>query len=334
MTDMMRAVFVDQKRELVDQSLPMPTPNDHDVLVKIQAISINPIDIKRIHRITALDPRILGYDAVGEVVQLGPKSQQYQVGDQIFYAGTTSRNGSYADYQLVDERITARTPQHIALSQAAAMPLTWLTAYEILIDKLGYQPTHQQNSGTILVINGAGGAGSVLVQLAKWLGLTVIATSSPANFDWLHSHGTTWELDYHDDLVHQVRQYVPMVDAVINLFDTAKYFEAATEVIRPFGHIVNVALTPSPLEITKLQAKSASFDWELMFTKANLGYDLESQGQALRLLATLLDEGVIRSTATKVLREPIDANHIQQAHQLLNAHQMVGKMVIVREDTK
>lgn len=326
----MKRVVVNENRELMDEEASRPSPQAHDVLVKIEAISINPIDIKRIHRITATDPRVLGYDALGEVVATGSRAHQYQIGDVIFYAGTTSRDGSYADYQLVDERLTALAPTRIPVAQAAAMPLTWLTAYEILVDKLGVQPTRGANKNdTLLVINGAGGAGSVLTQLARWMGMTVIATASPSNFGWLREHGTAVCIDYHGDIQAQLKQAgYPTVDAVVNLFDTARYFDIAREIVRPFGHLVNIALTPEPIDIMRLQAKSLSFDWELMFTKSNLEYEMATQGVALALLSRLLDNGDITSTLTKRVVAPINARTITKAHDCLGANSVVGKIVI------
>lgn len=329
---MMNTVVVNAKRQLVDQQQPIPTPAAHDVLVKIKAISINPIDIKRIQRVTAEDPKILGYDALGEVVQVGVQATKYQLGDVIFYAGSTSRNGSYADYQLVDERITALAPRQVAPAEAVAMPLTWLTAYEILIDQLGLQFRHNGNlSQRILVINGAGGAGSILTQLAHYLGVEVFATSSPQHFDWLRQHGTANPLDYHQELQAQFKR--AEVDAVINLFDTNRYLEAAIQVTRPFGKIVNVAQTATPIDMNRLQAKSLSFTWELMFTKANENYRLASQGQALAALAHLLDKGMLRSTLTKQFTGPFNAKQILQAHAMLETNQTIGKIVIEKEAT-
>lgn len=326
----MKTVVVNENRDLVDVEIACPTPRPHDVLVQIKAISINPIDIKRIHRITPDDSRVLGYDALGEVVATGSDAHQYQIGDVIFYAGGTNRNGSYADYQLVDERLTALAPTKTTVAEAAAMPLTWLTAYEILVDKLGYHPAQGANrNDTILVINGAGGAGSVLTQFAKWLGLTVIATASPRNFDWLRTHGTAVCIDYHGDIQAQLNDAgYQSVDAVVNFFDTAGYFDIAREIVRPFGHLVNVALTPEPIDIISLQAKSLSFDWELTFTKSSLGYDMASQGQALALLSRLLDNGDIKTTLTKRVVAPINAITIGQTHALLKANAVVGKIVV------
>lgn len=332
---MMNTVVVNAKRQLVDQQKPIPTPTAHDVLVKIKAISVNPIDIKRIQRITTKAPKILGYDALGEVVQVGAQATKYQSGDVIFYAGSTSRDGSYADYQLVDERITALAPRQLTPAEAVAMPLTWLTAYEILIDQLGFQFQQNGNIGQrILVINGAGGAGSILTQLAHYLGVEVFATSSPQHFDWLRQHGTAHPLDYHQDLQAQIKRAESAeVDAVINLFDTNRYLEDAIQITRPFGKIVNVAQTAIPIDMNRLQAKALSFTWELMFTKANYGYRLASQGQALAALARLLDEGMIHSTLAKRLTGPLNAKQILQAHAMLETNQMVGKIVIEKEAT-
>ncbi|KRM11178.1 zinc-binding dehydrogenase [Paucilactobacillus suebicus] len=325
----MNTVIVNEKRKLIDQQAEVPYPHNHDVLVKIHDISINPIDIKRIHRITNTDSRILGYDAIGEVVSIGSKVSKYTAGDMIFYAGSTERNGSYQEYQLVDERITAFAPKKIPLNQAAATPLTWLTAYEILVDKLGFIPQKNVNSGSILVINGAGGAGSMLTQLAHWMGLTVLATSSAGNFYWLKRNGVDVPLDYHNNIVDQAQTAgFNSVDHVVNLFDTAKYFNIAKKMVRPFGHIVNVALTSEKIDIIELQAKSISFDWELMFTKSTLEYNLESQGESLALLANLLDNGQIKSTITRTIVAPLAAQVIRQAHNLINSHTVVGKIVV------
>ena len=325
----MKAVVVDEARNLIEQEVEQPSPQGHDVLVKVQAISINPVDLKRVELIGPTDPSILGYDAVGTVVEVGLAVTKYQVGDVIFYAGDNTRAGSYAEYQLVDERITALAPTTISASSAAALPLTWLTAYEILIDKLHYLPQSNANHGTILVINGAGGVGSILTQLAHWLGLKVLATSSPQNFSWLRQNQTDLPLDYHQDLVAQVHDHgIEHVDAVANLFDTAAYLPTAVELLRPFGKIVNIAAVQGELDLNSLRAKSLSFEWELMFTKTHYHYQIETQGQALELLAQLVDRGIIQSTVKKVITAPLTAATIKKAHEQLRQHQMVGKLVV------
>ncbi len=258
----------------------------------------------------------------------GSKAQRYQPGDLIFYAGSTKRAGSYADYQLVDERITALAPTNISLAQVAAMPLTWLTAYEILVDKLGYLPQKNHNKGRILIINGAGGAGSILIQLAKWLGLEVLATSSPQNFNWLKQQGADVTIDYHQDIVQQIHEaHYRNVDHVINLFDTVSYFAVAQEIVRPFGHIVNVSRATAPIDINVLQDKSISLDWELMFTKTTFDYELTSQGKALELLAELLFKGEIKSTLTKSVSGKLSAKMIQKLHDIMSQTTMTGKLV-------
>ncbi|MFV0559144.1 MAG: zinc-binding alcohol dehydrogenase family protein [Enterococcus sp.] len=325
----MKTVIVNKNRELVDNIVERPIPKPYDLLVKIDALSVNPIDLKRIHRITAADSRVLGYDALGEVVQIGSSVTDFHVGDHVFYAGDTARDGSYAEYQLVDARIASLAPKTIAAEQAVAMPLTWLTAYEILVDKLHYLPQKNMNKGTLLIINGAGGAGSSFTQLAHWMGLTVLATSSPRNFDWLTTHGTDVPIDYHEDIASQLEKAgYSEVDHVINLFNTVDYFEIAIQLVRPFGHIVNVAQASQPLDMNKLQAKSISFDWELMFTKPNLTIDLESQGKALELLSHLLDNGDIKSTTTKVFSGTLTAELIKTVHNELARSTTVGKLVI------
>ncbi len=329
----MNAVLVNEKGELIDKKVPISEPSGHDVLIAIKAVSVNPVDFKQAEQNKNKSPKILGYDAIGEVVKNGYKATKYNVGDMVFYAGTTTRNGSNADYQLVDERITSKAPKKIEPVKAVALPLTWLTAYEILIDKLNLSFHKNVNQGTVLIINGAGGVGSITIQLAKWLGLKVFATSSPQNFEWLKKLGCDIELDYHQSLVKQVyKNGYRNVNSVINLYDTAKYFDEAADLISPFGHIANIVETEKPLPLQKLQSKSASFDWELMFTKFDQGYNFESQGSELSSLAKLLENHQIKSTLTKCLNGPIKAQNLKTAYDLLRSHKMKGKIVISNEN--
>ncbi|QMU08449.1 zinc-binding alcohol dehydrogenase family protein [Levilactobacillus suantsaii] len=311
---------------LTDVPLANLVASGRDVLVQVKAISINPVDIKTTAHTAAA--QIRGYDAAGIVVGVGPDVTKFKVNDRVFYAGTTTRNGSYADQQLVDERLVARAPA-LDFADLAALPLTWLTAAEILFEKLSYTPAPGANVGhTILVINGAGGVGSILTQLAHYVGLTVIATSSPRNFAWLKAHGVDHVVDYHQSLVSQVKQFGLTIDSSLNLIDTGQYFDELVELVRPFGHLVNITSTAQPIDIMKLQPKSLSFDWELMFTKSGYHDRMASQGQSLAWLADLLASGHIKSTRTQTIQAPITAATLKQAHADLRDHHMVGKLVV------
>ncbi|CAJ1230104.1 NADPH:quinone reductase [Levilactobacillus zymae] len=328
----MQAVVVNTAGKLVDQTVPDLPVGPHDIRVAIEAISVNPIDLKRITRIGPGDSRILGYDAVGRIIERGAAVTELQLGARVMYAGSTQRAGTYAQTQVVDARLVALAPTRVSLADTAALPLTWLTAVEILTDKLGYVLNQANQRGTLLVINGAGGAGSILTQVAHRMGLTVLATSSPQHFDWLRQHGVAVPLDYHQDLVAQVHAAgYAQVDATINLFDTGRYFTETVALARPFGHLVNLTQTTIPLDLVELQAKSLSFDWELMFTKSHYQYRLATQGQALTVLQRWLDAGIVRTTRTRTLTGPINAATLRQAHRLLGDHQMLGKLVIMNE---
>lgn len=324
----MNQIEVNSQRELLDQKTKIPVPSDNDLLVKVKAISVNPVDIKRIKRIEDSDPKVLGYDAVGEVVAKGSSVFNFPIGIQVFYAGTTKRNGSYADYQLVDYRNVAKAP-NIAIEKSAALPLTWLTAYEILTDKLGLEMKKGENSDkSILVINGAGGAGSILTQLAHYMGVKVLATSSPENFDWLRRNRTDYPIDYHRDIIKQMQKYgFSEVDAVINLYDIKNYFDESIAAVKPFGHIVNVTSTNLPLDLKRIQNKSISLDFELMFTRSVLNYQVKKQAQALELLCELLEREEITSTVTQVINGGINTNNILKAHSLLK-NNINGKIVV------
>lgn len=330
----MQAVVLNAQRQFVDQERPTPVLRPFDILVSIQAIAVNPIDLKRVERIGPTDSPIFGYDALGTITALGPQASRFKVGDRVFYAGSTQRDGAYAEQQAVDERLVALAPKNVSAADAVAMPLTWLTAAEILQDKLGLsleRPLDHPQS--LLIINGAGGAGSILTQLAHQLGVTVLATSSPQHFEWLRQHGVDIPLDYHQPLVPQVRATKLTIDASVNLFDTGRYFEDLVTLVRPFGHLVNVTRTSLPVDVQKLQAKSQSFDWELMFTKSALMYHLQEQGVALAQLQRWLDDGRLKSTRTQTIQGPLNAATILQAHRQLAQHQTVGKLVIERTDS-
>lgn len=256
--------------------------------------------------------------------------QKFSVGDRVFYAGTTTRAGSNQEYQLVDERIAALAPKNLSDGEAAALPLTSLTAYELLFEKFGLIPEENANRGKkILVINGAGGVGSIFNQLAHWAGLEVYATASPKNFEWLKKTGVDYSIDYHQDLSKSFRELgIDQVEYVAVLFDITRYFDQIKHLVRPFGHVGTIVGIKEPLDIGVWKNQSISFDWEYMFAKTDYNYEVETQGEALAHIAALANEGIIRSTLSKVYSDGINAKNLKQATKDVETGHMLGKVVV------
>lgn len=322
---------IDEPQSFIDEREIVPTPGPQDVLVKVKAVSVNPVDTKlrqTTRKRNAL--RILGFDAVGEVVAIGKEVKKFKEGDRVFYAGTTTRAGSNQEYQVVDERIVALAPKKLSDEEAAALPLTALTAYELLFEKFGLIPEKDANKGkSILVVNGAGGVGSVLNQLAHWAGLEIFATASPKNFEWLKKIGVDHPIDYHDDLGHSFRELgVEQVNYIAVLFDITRYMDQIKHLIKPFGHVGTIVGINEALDLTAWKNLSVSFDWEYMFAKTDHDYMIETQGEALAKIAELADQGLLASTVSKVYSDGINANSLKQATKDVETGHMLGKVVI------
>lgn len=322
---------LDHPDSLLDVKKAMPKVSGRDLLVKVQAVSVNPVDTKlRQTAPKAESLRVLGFDAVGEVMALGGDVRNFSLGDRVFYAGTTTRSGSNQAFQLVDERIVAKAPQRLTIEEAASLPLTALTAYELLFDKFNILPEKNSAKGkSILVINGAGGVGSILNQLANWVGLEVYATASPKNFDWLAKIGVHHPLDYHQDLQEQLAESGTVAfDYIAVLFDITKYFDRIKPLIKPFGHVGTIVGINEPLDLAEWKNKSVSFDWEYMFTKTDFGYDLESQGAALARIAMLADAGILIPTVSRIYNTGINAKNLKLATKDVESGHMLGKVVV------
>ncbi|MGK0552222.1 zinc-binding alcohol dehydrogenase family protein [Enterococcus faecalis] len=322
---------LEKEASFINQQIQVPEPGTRDLLVAVRAVSVNPVDTKlRLTTPKQQALRILGFDAVGEVVAVGSAVRQFAVGDRVFYAGTSKRAGSNQALQLVDERIVALAPQTLSDESAAALPLTALTAYELLFEKFGLVAAENRNCGQkILVINGAGGVGSILTQLAHWSGLDVIATASPQNFSWLIQNGVDHPIDYHQLLKKSLTELsLSTVDYLAALYDITPYFHQIQGLIRPFGHVGTIVATTQPLDLAVWKNASISFDWEYMFAKTDYHYQIETQGQALKKIAQLVDEGKLTSTATKFYRQGINAAVLKQATAEVEAGHMRGKVVI------
>jgi NADPH:quinone reductase len=311
-----------------------PTPAARELLVKIDAVSVNPVDFK-IRQSAAKDieldtPKIIGWDAVGTVEAIGDDVTLFRVGDKVYYAGDLTKQGCNAEYQVIDERIVGKKPKNLSNEAAAAMPLTGLTAWEILFDRIRISK-EKDNGKSILIIGGAGGVGSIAIQLAKKVaGLTVIATASrPETIAWCKQQGADVVVN-HKDLVNEVRQAgFQHVDFIVDFVDTNAYWDAMAELIKPQGHIASITGSAEPVALNKLKTKSASFSWELMYTRSMFQTeDMIAQHHILNQLADLLDSGIINSTLNTTL-QGLSAESFKEAHQLLESGKTIGKIAIV-----
>ncbi len=310
-----------------------PTPTNRDLLVKIDAVSVNPVDFK-IRQNSARDtvlkePKIIGWDAVGTVESVGDGVSIFQKGDRVFYAGDINKPGTNAEYQLIDERIVGYAPKTTSAAEAAAMPLTSLTAWEILFDRIRISKEKDQGK-SLLIIGGAGGVGSIATQIAKRIaGLTVIATASRKETEaWCLKNGADYIVN-HYDLVNEVKKAgFEQVDFIIDLVDTKSYWDAMVELIKPQGHIGSITGTAEPVALNQLKNKSASFSWELMYTRSMFQTeDMIQQHHILNRIAALLDEGTLKSTLNKTLKG-FTVQNFKEAHRLLETNKTIGKVVI------
>ncbi|MFC4771683.1 zinc-binding alcohol dehydrogenase family protein [Enterococcus hermanniensis] len=308
----------------------LPKLNKFDVVVKNLATSINPVDTKlRQSGKGTAQPHVLGFDSVGIVTQIGSDVEKLQVGDRIFFAGTTTRYGSYSEQQVVDSRITAKLPSDLSTDSAAALPLTFITAYEMLFEKMNLIPKERENKGTLLIINGAGGVGSVATQLAKWAGLTVITTASRNESKaWSEKMGADHVIDHHKDLTKQLAKLgYTNLPYILILHSTDYYFDEMCDLLEPFGHLGSIVGATKDLNMAKLKDKSGSFDWEYMFSKTDHDFNVASQGEILEFLVELLQEKKIQSTLTKII-PGFSPEIFYQGHQIVESNEMIGKLVI------
>ncbi|MGW4464301.1 zinc-binding alcohol dehydrogenase family protein [Micromonospora sp. NPDC004704] len=325
-----RNLPVSDPESLVDVELPVPVPGPHDLLVRVEAVSVNPADAKVRANVGPVDGevKVLGYDAAGVVVAVGSGVTRFAVGDEVYYAGSIGRPGSNARFHAVDEHVVGHKPTTLTFAEAAALPLTTITAWEALFDSFALT---EGSTGTLLVLGAAGGVGSMAIQLARVLtDLTVVATASrPESRRWAEDLGAHHVVD-HRDLVASVRAVAPAgVDYLISPF-TAGNIERYAEIVRPRGHIVAID-EPEGLELLPLKAKSISWHWEFMFTRPLFLPTDPTQHDLLERTARLVDEGRIRTTLTTQLG-PIDAANLRRAHELVESSATIGKVVIAGFD--
>ncbi len=320
---------ITKSESLVDLELPMPEASGRDLLVRVEAISVNPVDTKVRIRATPDngEPRILGWDAVGTVEAVGDKVAGFSPGDRVYYAGAIDRPGSNSEFQLVDERIAALAPRSLSVAEAAALPLTTITAYELLFDRLRV-PKHGGAGQTLLVIGGAGGVGSALIQLARTLTkLHVIATASREESKrWCLQLGAHQVIDHTMSLKQQLATD-PQVDVIASLTQSEQHFGELVEIIKPQGQIGMIDDLPF-LDATKLKPKSVSLHWEMMFARSLYHTpDMHKQGELLAEVAALIDAGAIKTTLSR-RSGPINAANLRDAHAALETGKVTGKIVL------
>ncbi|QUE75082.1 zinc-binding alcohol dehydrogenase family protein [Stutzerimonas stutzeri] len=321
---------IDDPRALFDSELPEPTPGPHDLLVQVRAIAVNPVDTKvRSGKGATEQPKVLGWDAVGVVRAVGADVTLFQPGDEVFYAGAIDRPGSYSELHLVDERIVGRKPRSLDDASAAALPLTSITAWELLFDRLGMSGGGGAGQ-SLLILGAGGGVGSILTQLARQLtGLQVIGTASrPETREWVSALGAHHVIDHSRPLAEQLKGIgIEAVDHVISLTHTDSYLPQLIEVLRPQGHLALID-DPAVLDVVPLKRKSLALHWELMFTRSLYGTDdMIKQHQLLNRVAELIDAGVLKTTVGEHFGR-IEAANLRRAHALIESGKAMGKIVL------
>ena len=323
---------IEHPESLVDVELPAPEPGPRDLRVAVRAVSVNPVDVKvrapKPDRETA--PRILGWDAAGVVDAVGRDVHLFKPGDQVFYAGSIARPGTNAELHLVDERIVGRKPKKLSFAQAAALPLTSLTAWELLFDRFEI-PRGIATSDALLIIGAAGGVGSIATQLARRLtGLTVIGTASrEESAEWVRSMGAHAIVDHRQPLAAQVKAInAAGARYVAGLTATDQHFEAVADLIAPEGKFGLIDDPRKPLDIRVLKRKSASIHWEFMFTRALFETaEPMAQHRILNHIAELVEAGTIRTTFTHDMGV-INAENLRKAHAAIESGTTIGKLVL------
>jgi zinc-binding alcohol dehydrogenase family protein len=317
---------------LLDVELPEPTPADRDLLVQVKAVSVNPVDTKVRVRVApaAGETNVLGWDAAGVVLETGPQVTLFKPGDEVWYAGSIARPGTNSERHVVDERIVARKPRTLDFAQAAALPLTSITAWELLFDRFAVMPGKRPTEATLLVIGAAGGVGSILTQLAcRLTAMTVIGSASrPETEQWVRGLGAHHIIDHRQPLSDELRRIgIPQVTHVASLTQTASHYPQIVEALAPQGHF-GLIDDPPTLDINLIKRKSISLHWEFMFTRPLFATaDMIAQHRLLSEVAALVDAGVIRSTVGAHFGR-INAENLKRAHALIESGQARGKIVL------
>jgi zinc-binding alcohol dehydrogenase family protein len=323
---------VSDSQALEDIELAVPSPTGRDIRVAVRAVSVNPVDTK-IRRGVAPSPgeyKVLGWDAAGVVDAVGPEATLFKPGDEVFYAGSLDRPGTNSALHIVDERIVGRKPRNLTFAEAAALPLTAITAWEALFDRLKVTDPTPEGGGSILVVGGAGGVGSIAIQILRQLtGLTIIATASrPETQAWVKEMGAHHVADHRKPLNEELgRLGLPAPGFVFSTTETDKHLDAIVELMAPQGRFCLID-DPPPLDIMKLKRKSLSLHWELMFTRPLYGTaDIEEQHRLLNRVSAMVEESKIRTTMSAHFGA-ITAANLLKAHALIESGSARGKIVL------
>ncbi|SDN98668.1 zinc-binding alcohol dehydrogenase family protein [Alkalicoccus daliensis] len=310
-----------------------PSPQGRDILVEVKAVSINPVDTKVRGSVKEKleEPKILGYDAAGVVVATGEEVSLFSPGDEVYYAGSVGRQGTNSEFHLVDERITAKKPSNLDFAEAAALPLTTITAWEAIYERMHVSKDPEQNKGkTMLIIGAAGGVGSIAVQIAKQAGLQVIGTASrDETKEWVKARGADHLINHHHNFKEQLQELsINEVDYIFCLHSTDMHWEAMVEVAAPQSYICAIVDTAEKVDLALLKQKSITFAWEFMFTRPLFTTpDMIEQHHLLTDAASLVEKGELATTMTERLKG-FDAENFRKGHQLLEEGKMIGKLVI------
>lgn len=324
---------IDREDSLVDLELPTPEPGAHDLLVRVKAISVNPIDYKVR---SSMQPengqaKVIGYDASGIVEAVGGGVTLFKPGDEVFYAGDITRPGANSEFHLVDERIVGRKPGTLDWAESAAIPLTSITAWEMLFDHLRVPYGQKTQKGALLVINGAGGVGSMLIQLARRLtGLTVVATASrPDTEKWVRKFGAHYVINHRKPLSEELRGLgIEYAEYVAALTASDKHHDEIVKLIAPQGYLV-MTDDPKVFDIMPFKRKAVGINWEFMFARSmHKTPDMIEQHHLLNEVSALLDAGVLKTTLNETL-SPINAANLKLAHARVEGGASIGKTVVV-----
>src|SRR3989440_4160250 len=327
-----KSLPVDDADSLIDFEAAKPEPKGRDIRVAVKAISANPVDYKVRKRAAPPEgeTKILGYDGAGIVAAVGPDVTLFKPGDEVFYAGSIQRQGTNSEFHLVDERIVGNKPKSLSFAQAAALPLTSITAWELLFDRLGAVPGKSVDPRTLLITGGAGGVGSILIQLARRLtGLTVVATATrPESQKWCLDLGAHAVIDHATPMKAQVEQLnLPPVALVASLTFTDQHYKAIAEFMAPQGKF-GLIDDPSEFNVSVFKGKAVSIHWESMFTRSSFQtHDMVAQHRLLDDVADLIDKGVLRTTLDQTFGT-ISAANLKRAHALLESGKSRGKIVL------
>jgi zinc-binding alcohol dehydrogenase family protein len=327
-----KSLPVDAADSLIDFATAKPEPKARDLRVAVKAISVNPVDYKVRKRAAPPEgeTKILGYDAAGVVDAVGPDVTLFKPGDEVFYAGSILRQGTNSEYHLVDERIVGAKPKTLSFAQAAALPLTSITAWELLFDRLGAVPGKSLDPRTLLIVGGAGGVGSILIQLARRLtGLTIVATASrPESQKWCLDLGAHAVIDHLKPMKEQIeRLKLAPVGLIASLTNTEQHYKALADVIAPQGKY-GLIDDPQEFNVSVFKGKAVSVHWESMFTRSSFQTpDMIDQHNLLNDVADLIDNGVLRTTLDQAFGA-INAGNLKRAHTLLESGKSRGKIVL------